>query len=140
MKGKTNVTGKMMKILLVDDDRDVLDVLSMLFEMDGHTVGCAMNYGEALAEMEGSDYDLVITDYRMPRMHGLYLLEMIKDVNPSIPVIIMTAYQTDEMRREAKKKGADLLLAKPFSYTELQSVIRRTMRKWQKQNGMKKSS
>lgn len=121
-----------LRILLVDDVQDILDVIGMLLEMDGHEVRYAMNYNDALALVESEHFDLVISDYRMPRMHGLYLLEMIKDVKPDLPVIIMTAYGTDDMLAEAKRKGVDMVLTKPFSYNELADGIRKLNRKWRK--------
>jgi two-component system NtrC family response regulator len=121
-----------LRILLVDDVQDILDVIGMLLEMDGHELRYAMNYNDALALVESEPFDLVISDYRMPRMHGIYLLEMIKDVKPDLPVIIMTAYGTDDMLAEAKRKGVDMVLTKPFSYNELADGIRKLNRKWRK--------
>jgi len=129
-----------LKILLVDDDKDILDVLGVLFETDGHDVRFAENYNEALALVETESFDLVLTDYRMPRMHGLYLLEMVKDLCPDLPVVIMTAYQTEEMKKEAKRKGAALLITKPFAYDEVMSAIRKVMRKCRSRDGAKKPS
>ncbi|MFH1538128.1 MAG: response regulator [bacterium] len=127
-----------MKVLVVDDDKDIRDVIGVLMEMDGHSVSLAANYNEALSKVECELFDLVITDYRMPRMHGLYLLEMIKDINPHLPVIIITAYQTDEMKKEARKKGVDLLMTKPFEYGDLLAGVKKVMRKCRKSAGTKK--
>lgn len=127
-----------LKVLVVDDDRDIRDVIGVLLEMDGHSVSLAENYNDALAMVECETFDLVITDYRMPRMHGLYLLEMIKDIRPGIPVIIVTAYQTDEMKKEARKKGVDLLITKPFEYGDLLAGVKKVMKKCQKPAGTKK--
>lgn len=137
--------GTELKLLIVDDDKDIRGVIGVLMQMDGHDISLASNYNEALAMIEGEacgeacgePYDLVITDYRMPRMHGLYLLEMIKDINPDIPVIIVTAYQTDEMKKEAKRKGVDMLLTKPFEYSDLLAAVNRVMRKCRKSAGTK---
>ncbi|MEW6203122.1 MAG: response regulator [bacterium] len=126
-----------LKILLVDDDRDILDVIGVLFELDGHSVWFAQNYNEALAIVEEEDFDLVLTDFRMPRMHGLYLLEMIKDVRPELPVVIMTAYMTEEMKRDARRKGAALLINKPFTYDEITRAIKKVIRRCQSRDGMK---
>lgn len=127
-----------LRILLVDDVQDILDIFGLLLEDDGHEVDCATNYNDALALVEEHDFDLVITDYRMPRMHGLYLLDMIKDAKPDIPVIIITAYQTDDMIAEAKRKGVDMILTKPFEYRQLADGIKKLRRKWQSRSGMKK--
>lgn len=121
-----------LRILLVDDIQDLLDVIGMLLEMDGHELRYAMNYTDALALVESEPFDLVISDYRMPRMHGLYLLDMIKDIKPDLPVVIMTAYGSDDMLSEAKRKGVDMVLSKPFSHNELTDCIRKLSRKWRK--------
>jgi len=127
-----------LKILLVDDDQDFLDVLGLLFEMDGADTHYAHNYNEALDLLERELFDIVVTDYRMPRMHGLYLLDMIKDKNPDMPVIVVSAFGTDEFIEQAKRKKADLILRKPFDYSELLAGISRLMKKkWQKQSGTK---
>lgn len=127
-----------MKILIVDDDKDIRDVIGVFLEMDGHEVALAMNYNEALTCVENNKFDLVITDYRMPKMHGLYLLEMLKDIDPNLPVILITAYQTEEMKREARKKSADLILTKPFEYQDLLAGMKKVMRKCRKSDGTKK--
>lgn len=120
-----------LKILLVDNEQDILDLFGLLFTMDGAEVGYALNYNEALDQLEAAPYDIVVTDYRMPGMHGLYLLDMVKDRFPDMPVIIITAYPTEEMKSEARKMKADLVLTKGFEYNELLSGIRKLMRrKW----------
>ena len=129
-----------LRILLVDDVQDILDVIGMLLEMDGHELEYATNYNDALSLVESRDFDLVISDYRMPRMHGLYLLDMIKDVKPDLPVIIMTAYQTDDMIAEARRKGVDMILTKPFPYEDLAAAIKKLRRKWRSQSGTRKPS
>ncbi len=131
---------KRLKILLVDDDPDILDVLGLFFEMDGAEVAYAKNYNEAIEQVEKSlitlPFDIVITDFRMPRMHGLYLLDMIKDISPDMPVIIMTAYKSEEMQQEAIRKKVDFIIQKPFTYDVLLEKIIKLMReKWRKQNG-----
>lgn len=123
---------KYFKVLLVDNEEDFLDVFGNLLEMDGHTVKCATGYNEALALVESEDFDIVVTDYSMPGMHGIFLLEMVKDVKPNMPVIIVTAYGNEEINAKAKRKGADLVLNKPFKHEELVAGIRKALKKWQK--------
>lgn len=125
--------GQSLKILLVDDQKDFLDLISMLCEMDGAEVTCAMNYNQALAHIDKSEFDIVITDYSMPKMHGLYLLEMIKDIQPDLPVIVISAVFTSDIKKQAIDRGADMLLDKPFEYKTLIDGIRDLMRKkWDK--------
>ena len=118
-----------LRILFVDDEKELLDIFNLLLEMDGHQVTCATNYNDALALVEENPFDLVITDYRMPRWHGIYLLDMIKDRRPEMPVIMITAYEKDEMIAEARRKGVDLVLGKPFEYETLLESIENLMAK-----------
>ena len=133
MSAKNNL-----KILLVDDEPDVLDVIGNLLEMENYEVSYARDYYDALAKVDEEKFDLVITDYRMPKMHGIYLLDMIKDGHPELPVILITAYSGAELMAEAKRKGADAYIAKPFTFETLDSTIKKVMRKWQKRSGAKK--
>ncbi|HOO56138.1 MAG TPA: response regulator [bacterium] len=132
---------EVLKILLVDDDQDILEVIGMLLKMDGAEVHIAENYNEALSLLEEVDIDITVTDWRMPGMHGLYLLDMIKDKHPEMPVIIMTAYLSDKVMVEARRKKVNMMIEKPFEYSELLAGIQKLMRiKWQNQNGTRKQS
>ncbi len=121
--------GQPIKILLVDNEQDFLDLFKVLLELDGAVVTCALNYNEALGHIEKEEFDIVITDYSMPRMHGLYLLEMIKDARPDLPVIVMSVVFTEERKQQARERNADLLLDKPFEREVLIEGIRKLMRK-----------
>lgn len=123
-----------LNILLVDDDQDILDVIGLFLEMDGANVVYALDYYKALDKFEKDNFDIVITDWRMPRMHGLFLLDMIKSAKPDMPVIVITAYLSDKIKNEAKDKNVDFMLEKPFEYKDLHSVILKLVRK---QNGKK---
>jgi CheY-like chemotaxis protein len=117
------------KILLVDDEQDLLDMFGMLFDLDGAETSFAHSYSEALDLLDKKEFDIVVTDYKMPRMHGIYLLEMIKDKNPRIPVIIMSAYLDEDIIKEARLKKADLVLRKPFEYADLLAGIHKLLKK-----------
>jgi two-component system, NtrC family, nitrogen regulation response regulator NtrX len=121
-----------LRILLVDDVEDLLDIISELLEMDGYEVKCATNYYDALAALDEREFDLVITDYCMPKMNGLYLLEMIKDKQPNMPVIIISGVMNEEAKISAKRRGVDMILFKPFPYEQLDAAIRKMKRKLQR--------
>jgi len=120
------------KILLVDNEQDFLDVHKALLELDGAETSSALNYNEALKLLEKNKFDIVITDYSMPGMHGIYLLDMIKDMNPDLPVIIVSAYLDDEKREKARRKKADLVLEKGYDYSFLLSCIIKLLKKKRK--------
>jgi DNA-binding response OmpR family regulator len=65
----------------------------------------------------------------MPRMHGLYLIEMIKAKKPKLPVILVSAYVDEKFNKLARKKGADDVLKKPFEYNELLASIQKVLKR-----------
>jgi CheY-like chemotaxis protein len=125
-------TASAVRVLVVEDQPDLMEVFITLLEMDGALVLKASNYNEALEIAENNEIDIVLTDFRMPGMHGLYLLDMIKHKHPDMPVILMTAYLDDALAANARRLGVDYILAKPFEYSELFKAIRKLLRKkWQ---------
>ena len=84
----------MARILVVDDEKNYLVVLSVLLSGEGYKVDSAQSGAKALALAEKDEPDLVITDMRMPHMSGLELIHKLKVNAPDLPVIVMTAYGT----------------------------------------------
>jgi signal transduction histidine kinase len=101
-------------ILLVDDDVFVLDSASLLLGSYGNSVTPAHNAADALARFRESAFDTVVTDIRMPGDTGIVLLEKIHELNPDIPVILMTAYADLDVAIDAVKKGAFDFIVKPY--------------------------
>ena len=117
---------KNLNILLVDDERNMLEVLSDVLNAEGHPVTVANSGREALETIESdSSFDLVITDLKMPKMNGMELLDSIKRRWPHIQVVILTAYGTVESAVEAIKKGAYDYVLKPFKPDEIFGLIGR---------------
>ena len=88
-------------ILVVDDEKNYLLVLSAVLEDEGYEVLTALGGEEALEIQKESDLDLILTDMKMPAMDGIELLENIKSKDPDLPVIMMTAYGTVDKAVEA---------------------------------------
>lgn len=109
----------MYSILIVDDEPNYLIVLSELLRDEGFEVFTASSGTDAMAQVAEVDLDLVITDMQMPGMDGLQLLEKIKEKNPNLPVIMITAYAEVEKAVAAMQAGAFNYLSKPFSNDEL---------------------
>jgi len=114
-------------ILVVDDDPAHLTMLHTLLTGWGYTVADATDGDAAITAVKDRGYDLVLMDIRMVRMSGLEALSGIKAINPSIPVIIMTAYSSVASAVEAMKKGAYHYLTKPLDFDELRLVLERGM-------------
>jgi two-component system NtrC family response regulator len=106
-------------VLIVDDEKNYPLILGAVLEEEGFETLTANSGDEALEILEHSDIDLVLTDMKMPSMDGIELLERIKEKNPDLPVIMMTAYGTVEKAVEAMQKGAYNYILKPFDNESL---------------------
>ena len=115
------------KILVVDDDRIILDSLSEFLRLEGYTVGGTRDFKGALQALERDPYHLVITDVNMPDADGFELLRVIKQRYPDIVVIIITGYGTIESAVEAIKMGAYDYLTKPIIDDEIRLVVERAL-------------
>ncbi len=115
-------------ILVIDDEESMRIALTEALSRSGHLVDCISNGYDALKKIQSTSFKLVITDVKMPKMDGLEILLEIKKVLPKIPVIMITAYGTIHNAVEAMKKGAADYVLKPFSFEELDAVVKRALR------------
>ena len=106
-------------LLLIDDEKNYLLVLETLLTEAGYAVTALNDPETALAFLEESEVDIVITDMKMPRISGREVLERVKKNWPHIPVLIMTAFGSIESAVEAMRYGAFNYITKPFSNDEL---------------------
>jgi two-component system response regulator HydG len=114
-------------ILVVDDDTGHRTMLKTLLSGWGYSVHEADDGSTAIARVQKSPFDLILMDIRMVQISGLEALETIKGINPSIPVIIMTAYSSVESAIEAMKKGAYEYLTKPLDFEEMRMKMEQAM-------------
>ncbi|MDR3569885.1 MAG: sigma 54-interacting transcriptional regulator [Syntrophobacteraceae bacterium] len=110
-------------VLIVDDERNYLLVLEELLSEEGYQVITAEGARRGLEFIEENDFDVVITDMKMPGMDGIEFMERIKLRLPDIPVIMMTAFGSVEKAVEAMRKGAFDYILKPFKNEELKLTI-----------------
>jgi signal transduction histidine kinase len=112
-----------LKILFVDDQPIICELVAELLRSDGHAVDLAGSGGLALEKCQRVNYDLVITDFAMPGMNGVQLAGVIRQFNPAKPIIILTGFV--DLAGEASGPGSniDLILAKPASLEELRRAI-----------------
>ena len=106
-------------VLIVDDEKNYPPILSAVLEEEGFETLTAYSGEEALSVLKNSDVDLVLTDMKMPSLDGIELLERIKEKDPGLPVIMMTAHGTVEKAVEAMQKGAYNYILKPFDNERL---------------------
>ena len=118
-------------ILIVDDEKNYLRVLSAVLEDEGYEILTALSGQEALEIQKASDLDLVLTDMKMPGMDGIKLLENIKAIDPDLPVIMMTAHGTVDKAVEAMQKGAYSYILKPFDNERLTIYTKKAISMYQ---------
>ncbi len=117
----------MEKILIVDDERSMRDVLSIMLRRAGYGVTVATDAEEAIAEVGREIFDLVITDLKMPKGSGLDVLKAVKVSSPETVVLVITAFASTESAVEAMKQGAYDFLTKPFQVDEVQLIIKNAL-------------
>jgi two-component system response regulator PilR (NtrC family) len=117
------------KILIVDDEASYRRVLKVIFEAEGYQITTAFSGLSALEELKSNQYDLIISDVRMPDMDGIALVKAVKDISQDVRVVMMTAFGTINTAREAFKLGADDFIQKPFNNEELKLIVKRTLEK-----------
>ena len=116
---------KNMKILLVDDDEWIRDSLSLFFETEGCNLLTFETAEEGLEALEQKDYDIVISDYKLPGMDGLEFLRRVKEKQPNAFEILVTAYANCEIEKEAKMLGVKDIIPKPFSSEDVEISLGR---------------
>ena len=119
----------MSNILIVDDEQSYRQLLSLVFESDGHSVRTANNGRHALELIQEEPADVVISDVKMPDIDGIEMLRAVRETSPDLGVVLMTAFASVETAREAFKLGADDFIQKPFDVEELKLIVKKTLEK-----------
>ena len=114
-----------LNILVVEDGQSQREMLRDFLKDEGYPVSEAENGESALIKLRGDCFDLVLTDYKMPGMDGMALLQAAKELNPEMDVVVMTAFGTVETAVNAMKAGASDYISKPIDLDELQLLIDR---------------
>jgi len=117
------------KILVVDDERGLREVLSIMLKRAGYLVTEASDGEEAIGHIGKEIFDLVITDLRMPKADGMAVLKAVKSSAPETVVLVITAFATADSAVDAMKQGAYDYLTKPFQVDEVQLIIRNALEK-----------
>jgi CheY-like chemotaxis protein len=116
---------EMAQVLVVDDERNIRTLVSRVLVALGYQVTEADNGVTALSHIRDNPPDLVFTDLSMPKMNGMQLIDKVKREFPELPIIVISAYT--EQLREARQKGIDHSLPKPFVYHELIEMVDRVL-------------
>ena len=113
------------KILIVDDEKDTLEMMQDLFESKGYETEAAVNGLEALNIIRNQEPDIVLTDIRMPEMDGMQLLQELTKDYPNLPVLMVTAHGTISAAVDAMKMGARDYIMKPLNLDEILAKVER---------------
>src|ERR1044071_104984 len=116
------------KVLLVEDDESLAASLQSALEVTGYAVYTADRADQGVATARKSEFDVVVTDLQMPASSGLDVVKTLHDLQPHLPVIVMTAHHTAEAAIAATKLGAYEYLLKPFKPPELVELIERAVK------------
>lgn len=117
------------KILVVEDEKNMREILSILLEEEGYEVVTAPNGAVGIEQIKNDIYDLIITDIKMPGYNGFDVLKVAREVSPESLVIMITAFGTTESAVEAMKLGAYDYIHKPFKIDEIRLVVKNALEK-----------
>src|SRR5688572_2306436 len=116
------------QVLVVDDEADIRELLGMTLTRMGLDVHCAGTTAEALSLLAKHDYELCLTDMRLPDGDGLAVLAYVSKHHPNLPVAVITAHGSAENAVAALKAGAFDYLAKPVSLNQLRTLVRSALK------------
>nr|WP_305045099.1 sigma-54 dependent transcriptional regulator [Geoalkalibacter sp.] len=115
------------RILIVDDEESLREVLSIMLHREGYRVEAAVDGAQALARLKDHAYDLIISDIKMPRVGGFELLRHVRETSPDTVMIMITAFSSTEEAVEAMKQGAYDYITKPFKNEEIRIIVRNAL-------------
>ncbi len=123
-------------ILIIDDEKSLLDLLTVVFKKEGYAVKTAPTAAGGFEILSKQDVDLVVTDIKMPGADGMDVLRYTRENLPDLPVILITAYGSIAQAVEALKAGALDYVVKPFDVEELKIIVGRGLaaRRLQQEN------
>jgi ATP-dependent Lon protease len=116
------------KILIVDDEEIMRSFLLDVFMDEGYDLDSAANGEEALEKISRNQYQLIITDIRMPGVDGTEVLKKAKELNPKTEVIVITGYASPQIKQECQKLGAAYYIAKPFQINQIRARVNKLVR------------
>jgi DNA-binding response OmpR family regulator len=110
-------------ILVIEDQEDLAELYESSLRQAGYKVRNAFTGEEGLAEFQASGADVVLLDMTLPEMHGTEVLREIRNLNASVPVIIITAEENEQLREQCERLGVQDYLAKPVNYDAMLTAI-----------------
>lgn len=120
--------GSVHSVLLVDDEHDLVEVLSEELRAAGFEVTAVGDARRALAAVRLRQFDAVVTDFKMPGMDGLELMILLKEVDPGLPIIVITGFASEGARLALDAREAFGVLLKPFTFEEIRTMLERAVK------------
>ncbi len=117
----------MARILIVDNDRDMRQMISEILKEEGHSVDAACNGMTALEGIRTTAYDLIILDYKLPDIGGIKVLEEARRIRTALRAVMISAYGNAAVKSRATELSAYAFLDKPFEMTALASVVKEAL-------------
>ena len=118
----------MSKVLVVDDEKLIVKGIRFSLEQDGMEVDCAYDGEEALDKIRETEYDIVLLDVMLPKIDGFEVCKAVRDFS-NVPIIMLTAKDTDMDKILGLEYGADDYITKPFNILEVKARIKATLRR-----------
>lgn len=115
------------RILVVEDDEEMRSLLKDFLKSEGYEVDSVSNGSEGFRKLAKQVFNLIITDVRMPGLSGLDFLPGIKKLQPQAPIIVITAFGSDDVYQKAFERGASVYLRKPIHLLNLGILIRKLL-------------
>lgn len=112
-----------MNILVVDDDPIVIQSCCRILESENHSVRSADSVASGEILLNEQDFDLMVTDIKMPGQDGFEMIRRARSMNPHLPVIVMTGYLMPEMVKDIRSMGVNYFIPKPFKPSEFLEVV-----------------
>ena len=120
------------KIVVIDDEPSVLESFKMILQIKDYEVDTFPDGPSAISKLEKGKYDICFVDYKLPEMDGLQVLKRVKEIDPSLEVIVVTAYASEKSQSDAIALGALEYLRKPFLMEEIYELVERGLRRRKK--------
>lgn len=117
------------RIIVIDDEPSILESFKMILKIKDYDVSTFPDGPSALAQLEKGKFDMAFIDYKLPGMDGLEVLKKIKETDPEVEVVIVTAYATEASHANAITLGALEYLRKPFLMEEIYELVDRGLRR-----------
>jgi len=118
---------RLARILVIDDEEAVRDILSQMLNAKGHDVVVAANGEEGIERFKNKEFDLVFTDLGMPKISGWEVSKTIKEINPKIPIAMITGWGMEVNREKMSESGIDLIISKPFDFDQVIQLVSEAM-------------